>query len=216
MAIINFPNEWKHGEATFYQKYFVNTDLTGGGDTLAAEIAPSLWMATYTTQETLASEIAGCYSFLSKLKEGVGDAFYGPDPLRILPYAYRLGTGLTPPGGWESGDITHIDTDRQGVRFQNLGASQIITEGDYFYIEKSGRRYLFRATNSRTATGPGAITDFLRITPALPASIVVTDNGIFENPFAIMRPIPGSIDYGRMKGHAGQVLSFQAMQVFKQ
>lgn len=210
MATINIPSAFKFGRVRFWLQRHVNTSLTGGGSTIAVDIAPPLWMMDATSAWLRPEDVGPAVAFLQKMEDGLG-TFNAYDPLRQVPFAYSR-----PPFGafTATGLITDVSVDFEEMRIEGLTAGQIVTQGDYVHIiDSGGRRFLHQFVADGVATGLGAVA-LIKVRPHISPTWVDNSVATLSVPTCIMRIVPGSIEWPEEIENELFRASFRAQQVF--
>lgn len=121
----------------------------GGGFIQTIDRHQPVWVASWSTPPLRDERYNLMVAFLDSL-EGAAQTFYGYDPRRPTPWAYRtLSIGSAP---WGAATITGGNHNTKEL-FINATASLTMTPGDYVSFRIGDIWYLFRVQVGGTGTG---------------------------------------------------------------
>lgn len=179
----------------------------GNGDVLAAELAPTRWIADIQTKPMRPADARVLQARLEAL-DGSINAFYLYDPWKCVPAADPGGVIL----GASAVTINTIGVDNKSLSLTGLPAGYMITESDQLHFDYGSnptRRALHRAQETVTANGLGVSPNFEvrpHFQPGATGGLAVT----LIKAAAKMVLVPGSLS---VQGDGGRtVISFQAVQ----
>lgn len=179
----------------------------GSGEVLAAELAPTRWMADI---KTVPMDRASARVLQARLEalDGAINSFFLYDPWKCVPAADPGGALL----GSSSVTINTVGVNNKSMSLAGLPAGYVLTEGDHLafdYGSNPVRRALHRVQETVAANGSGVTPSFEvrpHFRPGVTTSLAVT----LIKPAAKMALVPGSLS---VQGESGRtVISFQAMQ----
>jgi hypothetical protein len=179
----------------------------GGGEVLAAELAPTRWTADI---KTVPMDRASARVLQSRLEalDGSIRSFYLYDPWKCVPAADPGGVIL----GASTPAIRTIGSDNKSFSLKGLPVGYVISEGDHIafdYGSNPTRRALHRVMETQVATA-GGNTVLFEVRPHLRPGIAIDLPVTLIKPAAKMVLVPGSLS---VQGESGRtVISFQAMQ----
>jgi hypothetical protein len=199
----------------FDPEYMLELDGTRAGKSIAKDLGPELWHATFATRELKPSELR-YWKARMQLLEGGKQAFVGYDMTACYPLAYPRGT-------WPTGDafngianLFDVDTDtNKRMRLSALPVGYRVSVGDYVsYDYANGLRALHRAVEEATADGSG-ITPFFEVRPHIRQGVDLDSDGAevsLIKPHCLMVMIPGSLSTDSDKRTGRGAVSFSARQ----
>lgn len=179
----------------------------GNGDILAAQLAPTRWIADIQTVPMQRSAARILQSRLEAL-DGSIHSFYLYDPWKCVPAADPGGAIL----GASTPAIRTIGSDNKSFSLKGLPIGYVISEGDHIafdYGSNPTRRALHRVMETQVATA-GGNTVLFEVRPHLRPGIAIDLPVTLIKPAAKMVLVPGSLS---VQGDGGMTtISFQAVQ----
>lgn len=175
---------------------------TAGGVIRGSYLGETLWYTSLRTPPLTVDRALDFEAYLHSLN-GVKNPFYFADLRRRYPKQYPTGAFT------DSGTISAFP-DGNLVAINNLPAGFVISRGDYFHIQSSGRRALLMCAEPITANGSGT-TGAFSVVPELPVWISVGLSTVFKKPAAKMVLLPDSIS--QQSNTKFTEISFEAMAI---
>ena len=159
---------------------------TAGGETIARDLGPALWRATYASAPLTMQDMVSFEARFDRLRGSIG-TFRAWDLRRAAPRNFASGTGFGTP------TIAAVRSDGTQIQLTGLTGGATLTFGDYMsWNDAAGRRALHRATDEVTADGSGD-TGWIDVEPALIASVGAGTSVTLAEANCLMRVVPGSL-----------------------
>lgn len=153
-------------ELSFDDPENVETNITGGGEIMKAELAPQLWSGEATLGKMTDTEARNADVLLSLLR-GPAATFFAYDTRRPGPQLDRNGAIL----GAAAVIINSLPTSRE-MSLSGLPAAYVLSRGDWLHFNYAGRRALHRVVDvTVTASGTG-VTPVFEVQPVVRAGAV--------------------------------------------
>lgn len=182
----------------------------GGGEILAAGLAPDRWTTPVTLKPMIHTQAREIQALIESLR-GALQTFYLYSPTNCYP--------AFDPGGIILGSaspVVHtIGSNNKSLRINGLPSGYRLSAGDllaFDYGVNPTRRALHRVVEAVVASGAG-LTPAFEIVPPLRPGLVTGAAVALKKPAAKMVRVPKSLSVS----HAGRfsTISFQAIQTFR-
>lgn len=210
----SFPNSFRFGAGSYLDlKENVELSPTAGATTYVKELGDPVWVLTVKSGLLFNQGFADITAWRSTLAGG--KTFWGYDPLRPYPFAYRFGlpslTRATGGGFDWTCQIDGVSSDSVLIGLKLLPAGLVLSVGDYlsFAYGASGKQALHKVVVGSTAGSDGRMTVEVRPSLKVGWSIGATVN--LARPSAKMFIVPNSWAQDTQVPDFGTV-SFQAQQ----
>lgn len=184
--------------------------ITGGGETLVADLAPRMWRGDVTMTIMRTSKAAQVEALIESL-DGSIQTFQMYDPRLAYPINDPTGSIL----GASTPTIAALNANNKQLNIQGLPAGYKLAVGDKlgFGYGAPSRRALHRIVSDVTASGAGLASN-VEVRPHFRPGVAVGLSIVLIKPYCTVRMVPGSFQPGQ--GIAGDFvdgMSFQVQQV---
>lgn len=136
-------------------------------------------------------------AILEEIEMGTG-TFYGFDPRRPKPYAYRGAAYGTKPWG-PTARVTAISYANSTISCDQFVAGAQFYPGDYFSYKQGNIWWLFKAIEQKAADGSGIITIKVKPRPVLSIAAPIElrmERAGCEMKMLLPKDAPGDVDQG--------------------
>lgn len=210
LAVATFQDKMSIGSVRWWMESFQEMSITGGGESLVADLAPRMWKGDVTMSIMSTQKSAQIEALVESL-DGSLQTFQLYDPRIAYPFADPTGAIL----GASTPVIASLDANNKVLNISGLPAGYILTGGDKlgFGYGTPTRRALHRIVSDVIANGAG-LASGIEVRPHFRPGVVVTTPVIFVKPYCTVRMVPGSFQPGTgIPGGFVEGMSFQVQQV---
>lgn len=188
---------------------FQEMSITGGGESLVADLAPRMWKGD-VNMSIMTHEKAASVQALIESLDGSLQTFDMFDPRRAYPIDDPTGSIL----GASTPEIAALNVNNKQLNISGLPAAYKLKGGDMFSFTYSAtRRALHRIVLDVNASGAGLASN-VEVRPHFRPGVAVGQAISFIKPYCRVRMIPGSFQPGTgIPGGFTEGMSFQVQQV---
>lgn len=203
LAIADFANTLRVQQVTFDSPENVQMSMTGGGEIVTAELAPSLWRGSVVLAASKHAQASATAALISTLRKP-GRAFYIYDHSHMFPASDPTGSIL----GAATPAINSLNADTRQLSLKALPASYVLTAGDYLAFDYGSLRALHRLVEDVTADGTGTTAEF-EVVPNIRPGAAVDDVVTLIRAACKAIIVPSSFSAGTKSGVNTSGLAFQ-------
>ncbi len=169
----------------------------GGGETLAADLGPRLWLADCTSIEADIDTIEALRARANTL-DGAIQSFYLHDARRPFPATDPTGTLLAAANV----TISSIEVNRKELTFTGLPAGFVLPAGTLFSVTAGNpsRTALMQLAAAVTASGGAGVAGPVEVRPHLRPWIAATQTVTLLKPVAKVKLVPKSLSVAHVTG----------------
>lgn len=199
-------------EMTFELSEAMETDETGGGEILTADLGARLWQGEIILGDMMPDEADTALALIDLLRRA-GGSFMVHDRARPWPGADWQGAGLSSA----SPTIHALASSTRELRLAGLPAGYVLRPRDalaFSYGSNPTRYALHRLVAQVTANGSG-ITPQVEVVPNIRAGATVGAAVLLIKPACKAVIVPGSYQPGRRKARLTTGASFKWQQTLR-
>jgi hypothetical protein len=189
----------------------VETNLTGGGETMRSQLAPQLWVGEARMGVMTRREMAQPDVLLSVLRRP-GASFYAYDTRRAFPLMDPTGTIL---GGSFVG-IAALPNARE-LSLSSLPPGYVLSRGDYLsfdYGTGAGQRALHRVVDLTVTANGAGVTPLFEVTPLIRSNAILSGVTLIRASCKAVL-VAGSADKGSTTRFMNSGMNFRLIQTLR-
>lgn len=185
---------------------------TGAGQQLTRERAPALWHGSVTLGRLIPDEAAEVAALIDLVRQS-GASFMACDLTRPYPAADPDGEVL----GAAAVQVQAVGADRRELRLTGLPPAYQIRRGDMVGVSWGAAplRYGLHRVVVPTIADATGLTDWLEVTPAVPAALTVGAAAALARPAVKSVIVPGSVRGSTLRRRIVDGLSFDFVQTMR-
>ncbi len=206
LALADFALQLRVQEVTFDSPENVEMSMTGGGEVLTAELAPSLWRGAVSLVTATHAQASATAALISLLRPPAR-TFYIYDHSHPYPAADPTGSVL----GAATPAIASINANARELALKALPAGYVLTAGDYLSFDYGSLRALHRLVEDVTADGLGDTAEF-EVVPHIRTGAAVDAVVTLIRASCKARMVPGSVSAGTKSGVHTSGMAFRWSQ----
>ena len=210
LAVFQMQEKLSIGSVKWSLGTFQEMSITGGGESLVADLAPRMWMGEVTMTIMRTAKAAQVEAIIESL-DGSLQTFQMYDPRLAYPMNDPTGSIL----GASVPLIAALNVNNKEMNISGLPAAYKLGMGDKlgFGYGTPTRRALHRIMNNVTANGSGLASN-VEVRPHFRPGVVTGLNIVLIKPYCTVRMIPGSFEPGNgIPGDFVEGMSFKVQQV---